>query len=87
MAINDDPIDPTIEVQCENRLIDLQRPSNFRYTNESQKFLHGSSDTFFRFVKQIQDKEILWGRTSSGGSGGAGGVSNGGGMTRRSIQR
>ena len=87
MAINDDPIDPTIEVQCENRLIDLQRPSNFRYTSESQKFLHGSSDTFFRFVKQIQDKEILWGRTSSGGSGGGGGGTGGGGTVRREIQR
>ena len=73
ITINDDPTNPTIEVQAENRMVDLTRPSNFRYTNESQKFLSGNTnDTFMRFVKSIQDKEILWGRTSSSGGGGGG---------------
>ena len=71
ITINDDPTNPTIEVQAENRMVDLTRPSNFRYTNESQKFLSGNTnDTFMRFVKSIQDKEILWGRTASSGGGG-----------------
>ena len=63
-------------------MTDLSRPSNFRYTNESQNFISGSTnDTFMRFVKSIQDKEILWGRTTSSGggsSGNAGGDGNNG---------
>ena len=82
ISINDDPTNPTIEVQAENRMTDLSRPSNFRYTNESQNFISGATnDTFMRFVKSIQDKEILWGRTTSSGggsSGNAGGDGNNG---------
>ena len=88
LTINDDPTNPTIDVQCENRLADMNRPSNFRYTNESQKFLSGSStDGFFRFVKSIQDKEILWGRTSSSGGGGGGGNSGSTGDNRFIMMR
>ena len=37
ISITDDPTNPTIEVQAENRMTDLSRPSNFRYTNESHR--------------------------------------------------
>lgn len=88
ITINDDPTNPTIEVQAENRMVDLTRPSNFRYTNESQKFLSGNTnDTFMRFVKSIQDKEILWGRTaSSGGGGGSAGRDDSGNRRFESIR-
>ncbi len=91
LTINDDPTNPTVDVQCENRLADFSRPSNFRYTNESQHFLSGSSpgnvDGFFRFVKSIQDKEILWGRTASSGGGGGGNPSDGTGTSKPIMQR
>tara|TARA_R110001599_G_scaffold137458_1_gene316212 strand:- start:1973 stop:2605 length:633 start_codon:yes stop_codon:yes gene_type:complete len=78
MAINDDPNGSTIIIDAENRLIDLERPSNLRYTKESQKFID-STDTCFNRVASLQDKEIIWGRASSntgGGGGGGGGITN-----------
>ena len=35
LTINDTPDGSTITIDAENRLIDLDRPSNFRYTKES----------------------------------------------------
>ena len=74
MVINDDPNGSTITVDAENRLIDLQRPSNLRYTKESQQYI-SAGDTCFDRVQSLQDKEIIWGRSSSntGGGGGGGG--------------
>lgn len=78
MVINDDPNGSTITVDAENRLIDLQRPSNLRYTKESQQFID-SSDTCFNRVQSLQDKEIVWGRSSSNTASSAttGGTSSG----------
>jgi len=75
MVINDDPNGSTITVDAENRLIDLQKPSNLRYTKESQQFID-STDTCFNRVQSLQDKEIVWGRSSSNTGGG---TSRGGG--------
>ena len=75
IVINDDPNGSTITVDAENRLIDLQRPSNLRYTKESQQFID-SSDTCFNRVQSLQDKEIIWGRSSSNTGGGGGGGSS-----------
>ena len=78
MTVNDDPNGSTITIDAENRLIDLDRPSNLRYTKESQKFID-TSDTCFNRVASLQDKEIIWGRASSntgGGGGGGGGITN-----------
>ena len=87
MTINDTPEGATISIQAENRLIDLQRPSNLRNTKESQEFLH-TGDLFFNQVASLQDKEIIWGRsnTSGGGGGGGGGNNTGGNHDRRNIQ-
>ena len=72
LTINDDPSGATISIDAENRLIDLDRPSNLRYTKESQEFLF-TGDVGLDRVNQIQDKEIVWGRSStSGGTGGGG---------------
>ncbi len=88
MTVNDTPQGATIGIDAENRLVDLERPSNFRYTKESQNFLH-SGDTFFNRVASLQDKEIIWGRSSSSGGGGGGGgnSSSSGGHNRRIAHR
>lgn len=73
LTINDDPNGAIISIDAENRLIDLDRPSNLRYTKESQEFLF-TGDIGLDRINQLQDKEIVWGRSSSsGGSTGGGG--------------
>jgi len=59
----------SVTLTTENRLLDLDRPSNFRYTKESQIALNPSTtDTGFDAVDKLQDTEISWGsRTFSGG--------------------
>ena len=70
MTISDDPNNGVrIQVTAENRLVDLQRPSNLRYTNSSQQFV-SSGDTCFRYVAQMEDLEIVWGKDGQGGSAG-----------------
>lgn len=64
ITINDNPNGSTITVDAENRLIDLSRPSNLRYTKESQQYI-SPNDTCFNRVQSLQDKEIIWGRSSS----------------------
>lgn len=86
MNISDDPSGAMITIECENRLTDLDKPSNLRYTNQSQKFID-ATDTCFSRVQLLQDKEIFWGRLSSGGSvGGAGFRDDTGGANPR-IER
>jgi len=72
LVINDTPDGSTVSIDAENRLVDLDRPSNLRYTKESQNFLH-SGDTGFNRVASLQDKQIAWGKTSATAGGGAGG--------------
>jgi hypothetical protein len=57
LVINDTPEGSTVTIDAENRLVDLDRPSNLRYTKESQNFLH-SGDTGFNRVASLQDKQI-----------------------------
>jgi len=83
LTINDDPNGSTITIDAENRLVDLNRPCNFRYTKESQNFLH-SGDTGFNRVASLQDKEIVWGKQSDTATGGGGG---GGGSRQETIFR
>ena len=71
LTVNDNPAGATISIDAESRLIDLERPSNLRYTKESQNFLH-SGDTGFNRIASIQDKEIIWGKSSSVTGGGGG---------------
>lgn len=85
LVINDTPDGSTVTIDAENRLVDLDRPSNLRYTKESQNFLH-SGDTGFNRVASLQDKQIVWGKTSEnangvgdGGSGTNGHMGGGGG--------
>lgn len=83
LSVTDTPQGSNITIDAENRLIDLDRPSNFRYTKESQNFLY-NGDTGFNRVASLQDKEIAWGKTSDSASGGTTGGSSG---TRRRHPR
>ena len=78
LTINDDPQGMSIAVNAENRLVDLNRPCNLRYTLASQQIIN-SADTGFKYVMAIQDKEIDWGRpsnTDTSENAGGGGGSN-----------
>lgn len=47
-----------IEMSAENRLVDLERPRERRYTPEDQKTAY-AGDTFFDQVADLQDTEIV----------------------------
>ena len=69
LTITDDPQGMTIAINAENRLVDLNRPSNLRYTQASQQVIN-SGDTGFKYVIAIQDLSLDWGRpTNDDGSG------------------
>lgn len=78
LTINDDPNGSTITIDCENRLIDLERPCNLRYTKESQEYLF-SGDKGFDRIASLQDKQILWGMSGGVGTAGGGAGTGGGG--------
>lgn len=67
MSVNDNPDGSSVILDCENRLIDLNRPSNLRYTKDSQEFLF-SGDKGFDRVASLQDKEIVWGQKNESSS-------------------
>ena len=70
LEVVDTPEGARVRIDAENRLLDLRRPSNLRYTKESQNFLF-SGDVGLNRVNSLMDKEIIWGRTStSAGDGG-----------------
>ncbi len=77
LVINDTPEGSSVTIDAENRLVDLDRPSNFRYTKESQNFLH-SGDTGFDRVSSLQDQQIVWGKSHTG----SGSINDGGGSGR-----
>jgi len=79
-SISDSPTEGvTITLITENRLLDLERPCNYRYTKESQVALAGAGDTGFDAVEKLQDTDILWGRSTGGSNigGGSSGSSTG----------
>ncbi len=55
-----------ININAENRLLDLKRPSNLRYTKNAQKNID-NTDTGFNRINTLQDKTFVWGRSESGG--------------------
>ena len=64
MTIEDGGETSVISLKVESKLIRLEKASNWRYTNESQKSRY-SSDTFFAYVSNLQDRDIVWGREVS----------------------
>jgi hypothetical protein len=63
LVINESGELSTITVKCENRLIDLNRPSDLRYTDEAQKELY-PTDKGLEFVASMADKSIYWGTSA-----------------------
>ena len=51
----------TIGLSVESKLIDLERPRVFRYTDANQK-ARFPNDKGFEFVEDLQDKRLTWGR-------------------------
>jgi hypothetical protein len=75
ISITDGPEDSTVSIFLENRLIDLDRPRVFHYTNEEQKAFSPSrtnppgspltgpvivTDAGLSEIGGIQDKQIVW---------------------------
>jgi len=52
--------DTRITAQYEDRLIDLQKPRERRYTDQDQRNQY-PTDGGFRFVTSLQDKQLIWG--------------------------
>lgn len=62
MTIRDEGRTATVVVQCESRLIDLERPRERRYTTEDQAIDY-AGDLGFEFVESLQDASVVWGRS------------------------
>lgn len=59
--ITDSGESAAIAIDYENRLIDLERSRERRYTDEDQKIDY-PSDRGFEFVEALVEKEVIWGR-------------------------
>lgn len=64
MTIEDSGETSSIALTVESKLVALERAVIRRYTHESQQALF-AGDTFFSFVTDLQDKEIVWGRKTA----------------------
>lgn len=64
MSINDNADTGTINLSVESNLIELERSSNWRCTNDNHQSRY-SGDSFFSFVQSIQDQQVAWGRTQT----------------------
>lgn len=61
MRLLDSDSTATVELSVESKLVELERSSDWRYTDESHK-LRYAGDSFFSYVQNIQDAQVLWGR-------------------------
>lgn len=64
LKILDEAETSTIEMVVDSKLVELERASNWRYTDENHKSRY-AGDTFFSYVQSIQDVQIAWGRKSA----------------------
>ncbi len=67
LSIDDSGETASLTMTVENRLIDLERARERRYTSDDQKLRH-PTDTGFDFVASLQEKEIAWGTGKSSAS-------------------
>lgn len=58
-AMSDNGESATITISYEDRLIDLERPREFRWTTESQRLFY-PNDLGFEFVPSLQDAVDVW---------------------------
>lgn len=68
ISINESGETSTLIVSCENRLIELNRTNDVRYTDEAQKQLY-PTDTGLKFVSAMANKSIYWGNSAPGSVG------------------
>jgi len=66
MNIEESAETASIELKVENKLIDLEKARVRRFTSAYQKSVY-PGDLGLDFVEDLQDKEIVWGRTVSNG--------------------
>ena len=85
MVISDAGESAEIAISVENRLIEFERTSIRRNTAEDQKIDY-PTDKGFEFVAEIQEKDIVWGRTVSRGGTGGGSVDSEGVSTDFQIR-
>ena len=64
MKIDEQAETSTITINLENRLIAFDRPKERRFTNEDQ-LQRFSGDKGLEFVPDLQDKEIVWGKSTN----------------------
>jgi len=84
LSINESSETSIITIKCENRLIDLNRPSDIRYTDEAQQIIW-PGDKGLEFVSSMADKSIYWGTSAPASSGNTGGGDNGDGSDATNI--
>lgn len=61
LPFEDDGQNATVELLVDSKLVLLEKASNLRYTEESHK-PQNPDDSFFSFVADLQDKDLIWGR-------------------------
>ncbi len=64
VPFEDDGQSGTVQLEVDSKLVSLEKSPNWRYTNESHQSRH-PGDTFFSFVSDLQDKEVVWGRAKA----------------------
>lgn len=64
MSIEDSGETSTISLSVESKLVELGRARVRRYTHESHQSRH-ANDTFFSYVADLQDKQVVWGRNEA----------------------
>lgn len=67
MTINEGEDSATIKIVCENRLIELQRAKERRYTNEELQRLH-PGDLGLQYVAGAATEDLYWGSAVPGGA-------------------
>ena len=63
MNIEDGAESATIEMKVESKLVDLERARVARFTSGYQKSVY-AGDLGLDFIEDLQDKDIVWGRSS-----------------------
>jgi len=67
MTIEDGGDTSTISLTVESKLVRLEKASNRRYTEANHQSRH-PNDTFFSYVSGLQDRDVIWGRNTTGDS-------------------
>ena len=60
MVIKDTPDGAGISLNAESRLVTLNKPRGYRYTNEAQDHLF-AGDIGLQYIQKLQEKQIRWG--------------------------